>query len=153
MGRSLLRSPDQHPTDLRSNELVRRFLELQGDDLNEGLVFREFVEFEPLAKHPKSGMPLTKEFRLFFLDGKSIFWTPYWDEGDYQSETPPLEQFESLAAGIKSRFFTMDVAKKRSGESLVVELGDGQVAGLPEIADVEKFYTSLKENWPGEKSA
>jgi hypothetical protein len=44
--------------------VVGRFLELQGDDLNEGLVFREFVEFEPLTHHSKSGMPLTKEFRL-----------------------------------------------------------------------------------------
>jgi hypothetical protein len=132
--------------------VVRRFLELQDDDLNEGLVFREFVEFEPLAKHPKSGMPLTKEFRLFFLDGKSIFWTPYWNEGDYQCETPPLQQFESLAGGVKSRFFTMDVAKRLNSEWMVVELGDGQVAGLPENADVARFYDSLKENWPDRQS-
>ena len=35
-----------------------------------GLVCREFVELEPLARHSKSGMPLTKEFRLFFLDAR-----------------------------------------------------------------------------------
>ena len=46
--------------------VVHRFLELVDDDLNEGLVFREFVDFEPLTRHSKSGMPLTKEFRLFF---------------------------------------------------------------------------------------
>jgi hypothetical protein len=46
--------------------VVRRFLELQGDDLNEGLVFREFVSLEPLAIHAKSGMPLTKEWRVSF---------------------------------------------------------------------------------------
>ena len=64
--------------------VVRRFLELQGDDLSEGLVFREFIDFEPLGRHPKSGMPLTKEFRLFFLDGQPVFWTPYWEGADYQ---------------------------------------------------------------------
>ena len=58
-------------------KVVRRFLDFVEDDLNEGLVFREFVEFEPLTQHSKSGMPLTKEFRLFFLDGKPIFWTEY----------------------------------------------------------------------------
>lgn len=50
----------------------------QGDDLNEGLVFRQFVEFEPLTYHSRSGMPLTKEFRLFFLDGNVIFCIEYW---------------------------------------------------------------------------
>jgi hypothetical protein len=53
-------------------QVVRRFLDLQGEDLNEGLVFREFVAFEPLATHSKSGMPLTTEYRLFFLDGQPL---------------------------------------------------------------------------------
>lgn len=46
--------------------VVNRFIELQGKDLNEGLVFREFVEFEPLTIYSKSGMPLTKEFAFLF---------------------------------------------------------------------------------------
>jgi hypothetical protein len=128
--------------------VVRRFLELQGDDLNEGLVFREYVEFEPLGEHPKSGMPLTKEFRLFFLDGKPIFWIPYWDEGNYGELTPPVERFAPVAQDLRSRFFTMDVAKRRDGDWLIVELGDGQVAGLPENADVDGFYTALRDMWP-----
>jgi hypothetical protein len=33
--------------------IVTRFLELQGDDLNEGLVFREYVELEPLTTHSR----------------------------------------------------------------------------------------------------
>ena len=130
--------------------VVGRFLELQGDDLSEGLVFREFADFEPLGRHPKSGMPLTKEFRLFFLDGQPIFWTPYWDEGDYAGLTPPVERFAAVAGGVRSRFFTMDVAQRRDGDWLIVELGDGQVAGLPDHADVDGFYKALKVHWPDE---
>ena len=130
--------------------VVRRFLELQGDDLNEGLVFREFVEFEPLGRHPKSGMPLTKEFRLFFLDGEAVFWTSYWEEGDYAGLTPPVERFGSVAGDVRSRFFTMDVAKRQDGEWLIVELGDAQVAGLPDHADVDGFYEALLGHWPNE---
>jgi hypothetical protein len=130
--------------------VVRRFLELQGDDLNEGLVFREFVEFEPLGRHPKSGMPLTKEFRLFFLDGQPIFWTPYWEGGDYAGVTPPVERFVAVAGGVRSRFFTMDVAKRQAGDWLIVELGDAQVAGLPDHADVDSFYKALRDHWPAE---
>ena len=61
--------------------VVGRFLELQGDDLAGGLVFREFVEFEPIGVHPRSGMPLTEEYRIFWLDGRPVFWSPYWAEG------------------------------------------------------------------------
>ena len=52
--------------------VVRKFLELQGDDLNEGLVFREFVPLKVVGTHPKSGMPLAAEFRIFWLLGKPI---------------------------------------------------------------------------------
>ena len=124
--------------------VVKRFIELQGDDLNEGLVFREFVEFHPLAAHSKSQMPLTKEFRVFFLDGELIDCFEYWDEGDYFENRPPEKIFGDVAKQIKSRFFTMDIAQRIDGEWLIVELGDGQVAGLPDNADVTKFYQSLR---------
>lgn len=123
--------------------VVQRFVDLQGEDLNEGLVFREFVQFEPLVVHSKSGMPLTQEFRLFFLDQRPILTTDYWDEGDYNGAKPPLDFFSAIAAQIKSRFFTMDVARTVSGDWLIVELGDGQVAGLPDRADTEAFYKAF----------
>jgi len=71
--------------------VVRRFLELQGEDLYGGLVFREFVEFEPLTTHSRSGMPLTREYRFFVLDGEPFFWAEYWEEGDYGGDPPPLD--------------------------------------------------------------
>ncbi len=123
--------------------VVTRFLALQGDDLSEGLVFREFVPFEPLTQHPKSGMPLTREFRLFFLDGTLLLAAAYWDEGEYGDLQPPVERFADIARSVQSRFFTMDVAKRLDGEWLIVELGDGQVAGLPEQADLMTFYQGL----------
>lgn len=129
--------------------VVRRFLDLQGPDLAGGLVFREFVEFEPVGRHPRSGMPLTLEYRLFFLDGWPLLVTPYWEGVDYEGAGPPVERFAALAAGVRSRFFTMDVARKRDGDWLVVELGDGQVAGLPDDADVGAFYRGLTDGLAG----
>lgn len=124
-----------------------RFLELQGDDLSGGLVLREFVDFEPLGQHTRSGMPLTREFRLFFLDGEPIQVSRYWDQdeyqGAYQGEMPPLAHFTRLAASIKSRFFAMDVAKTVAGEWLIVELGDAQVSELPADADAGEFFAAL----------
>lgn len=123
--------------------VVRRFLELQGDDLNEGLIFREFIEFEPLATHSQSGMPLTQEFRLFFLDGRPILCAEYWDEGEYRAAVPPVDRFIATAHKVRSRFFTMDIANRSDGDWMIVELGDGQVAGLPDNANAYEFYRAI----------
>ena len=123
--------------------VVWRLVELQDEDLNEGLVFREFIEFEPLGKHPKSGIPLTREYRIFWLDGEPIYWTRYWEGADYGGQRPPIEQFREVAKTIKSRFFTMDIAKRLDGDWMIIELGDGQVAGLPDHADIREFYIRL----------
>ena len=131
-----------------AGRVTRRFLELQGDDLNVGLVFREFAALEPLATHSRSGMPLTREHRLFFLDGDLLLSSRCWDEGDYPEEAPPLDHFQTLARKIGSRFFTMDVAKKMDGGWLVVELGDAQVAELSVSADPEAFYAGLSKHSP-----
>ena len=108
-------------------------------------MFREFVEFEPVGRHPRSGMPLTLEYRIFFLDGRPLLVSPYWEGVAYEGQGPPVQRFAALAAGVRSRFFTMDVAKKKDGEWMVMELGDGQVAGLPDDADVDAFYRGLAE--------
>jgi hypothetical protein len=133
--------------------VVRRFVELQGSDLNEGLVFREYVSLEPLTTHSRSGMPLAKEFRIFYLDNVAIYWTNYWDEGDYQDSKPPIDRFQSIAQDVRSRFFTMDIALRVDGEWTIVELGDGQVAGLPDTADPLAFYERLRDNWPAPASS
>ncbi len=128
--------------------VVTRFLGLQGDDLNEGLVFREFVEFEPVGVHPRSGMPLTEEYRAFWLDGRPIFSSPYWAEGEYGSTEPPWGRNADVAADVRSRFFTMDLARRRDGDWMIVELGDAQVSGLPRGSDAGRFHGALREHWP-----
>lgn len=123
--------------------VVDRFLELRGNTLNEGLVFREFEELEFLTHHSKSQMPLTKEFRVFFAFQKMVAITNYWEEGDYDGEKPDLEEFITIAKNIESNFFTMDIAQKKDSNWLIMELGDGQVAGLPDDVDKSEFYKNL----------
>ena len=113
--------------------------------MNKGLVFRKFEDLEFLTNHSKSKMPLTKEFRLFFLHGKLIQAFNYWDEGDYGNTKPDLDIFKEVGKRIKSNFFTMDIAKKKNGDWIIMELGDGQVSGLPDNADKTSFYKTLTE--------
>jgi hypothetical protein len=126
--------------------VIENFVELQNTDLNEGLVIREFVELNDLTIHSKSGMPLKQEYRLFFLNGQLLGCYEYWEEGEYSAEEhPPLGLFKDIAKGIKSNFFSMDIAKTKKGEWIIIELGDGQVAGFPDKVDRLKFYDLARQ--------
>ena len=126
--------------------VVRNFLAWQGEDLNGGLVFREFVELVSLGAHPQSGMPLTEEYRVVVLRGEILSCFPYWDADDYAVSTPPpLTWLRSIATRVDSRFFTMDVARRTDGGWIVVELGDAQVAGFPDHVDAGALIRSLCE--------
>ena len=129
-----------------ARRVIRRFLQLQGDDLQGGIVLREYVELEMLTTHSRSGMPLAREFRIFVLRGNPLMVTPYWEEGEYGDELPDLAPFLPIIRQIQSPFFTMDIAKCADGRWIIMELGDGQVAGLPEPANVFEFYRALYES-------
>lgn len=123
--------------------VVRRFIELQGEDLNEGLVFREFLPLKRIGTHPLSGMPLSAEFRIFWLDAEPLLSHRYWAElGPFESPLP-FDDLRVVAEQIPSRFFSMDVAFLDSGEVTIVELGDGQVAGLPSPNLAPEFFRRL----------
>jgi hypothetical protein len=88
-------------------------------------------------------MPLTKEFRIFFLDGSPLFSARYWPGEEYGELRAPLDELAGLAARLRSRFYTMDVARRTDGTWRIVEIGDGQVSALPEDADPTQFYRAL----------
>jgi len=125
--------------------VVRRFVELQGEDLNEGLVFREYVPLKIVGKHPKSGLPLAAEFRTFWLDGAPLLAHRYWGDLTAFDTELPLAALRDIAARIPSRFFSMDVAFKDDGSWTIIELGDGQVAGLPAPQLAPDFFQRLAQ--------
>ncbi|MHB9108508.1 MAG: ATP-grasp domain-containing protein [Armatimonadota bacterium] len=129
----------------QAEQVIRRFLELQDEDLQGGLVIREYVPLEMLTTHSRSGMPLAMEYRIFFYRREPLQVYCYWEEGEYGEELPDITPFLPVARRVESPFFTMDVAKRADGGWMIVELGDGQVAGLPELADVRTFYRKIAE--------
>lgn len=126
-----------------AKKVIDRFIELQAEMLEGGIVLREFVELEIIGEHPLSKMPLANERRLFFFNHQLIANFDYWDEAVYHSDDIPLHDFVTLAQKIESSFFTMDIAKRNDGEWIVMELGDGQVSGLPTKIDLNTFYEQL----------
>ncbi len=127
-----------------AHKVVNRFLQLQGDDLNEGIVLRQYVPLKILGQHPKSGTPLAAEFRIFWLDGRPIMADPYWGKlTTHDVQLLPLVDLTSIARQVPSLFFSMDVAFLEDGSWTIVELGDGQVSGLPDDANAIDFYLRL----------
>jgi ATP-grasp domain, R2K clade family 2 len=123
---------------------INNLIQLRDKYLNEGIVIREFIELNDLAIHSKSGMPLTEEYRLFFCNKKLVGIYDYWEEGEYSFSKPDTTEFEEIAKQIESNFFTMDIARQKNGALIIIELGDGQVAGLPDKTDRNEFYKQLK---------
>lgn len=122
-------------------KVIHRFLELQGEGLTGGVVLRRFMPLDIIGEHPRSKMPLGREWRIFVCRGQ-IFPTPYWGQSD--GDAPELTRFGQAMAEVSSAFWTMDVARTEVGEWIVLELGDGQVSGLPEGTDFAEFYGWLR---------
>lgn len=135
----------KHASDINSlKQSINKLIELRDKYLNEGIVIREFVGLNDLTIHSKSGMPLTEEYRLFFCNKKLVGIYNYWEEGEYSFPKPDIKVFEEIAKGVESNFFSMDIARQKNGTLIIIELGDGQVAGLPDSADRNEFYKRLK---------
>ncbi len=128
----------------QAERVVRRFLELQGEFLVGGVVLREFLDLKSVGTHPQSGLPLTAEWRVFVLEGRPFFVAPYWDGADYHDLQPDLDFIRERAKTIPSCFFSLDVAQTKGGEWIVIEVGDGQVSGLPSTDLAPAFYEALK---------
>lgn len=126
-------------------KISNTFLSLRGNALNKGLVYREFLPLAHLVNHSQSDMPLSLEYRLFYFKNELLYAAEYWEEGEYQIEKPNFVPFNALAKAVKSNFFTMDIAQKENGDWIVMELGDGQVSGLPARVNINDFYQKLKE--------
>lgn len=126
---------------------VMNLIELRGMRFTGGLVFREFVKFDGLSCDPLEGAPNFNEFRAFWYgeygNKKLIYNTQY--RGHPAAPKPDWSAWEHVANKVRSRFFTMDLAKRSSdGEWMIIELGDGQVAGLPTEDDPNSFYRALR---------
>jgi hypothetical protein len=114
--------------------VVSRFLELQGESIIGGLVFREYI---PLARADGQ----IKEWRAFILDGEPLGCWPRFAIKDHRP--PPAVLLKAVARSLPARFATADFAQSETGRWIVVETGDGQVSGMPDAAPVADMFLAL----------
>jgi hypothetical protein len=125
-------------------------IELQTDPLigPQGLVFRRY---EPLVTYEvgNNGLNFTNEYRCFFYKGRLLCFAYYWTmavnvERELSSEGYLFAVEMGRIVADYSNFYVIDIAEKASGGWVVVEVNDGQMAGLSEN-NPHILYDNLKQ--------
>lgn len=120
------------------------------------IVAREYVPLKRLGCWDGKSCPVSMEFRLFFYGSRMLSSGFYWPVDDAGLSSPPdasiipssllSEAAERVSPNIP--FFTLDVAQKEDGNWVVIEISDGQRAGLSEN-DPEMMYSNLYKSLRG----
>lgn len=117
--------------------VVGRFVELQGAFLTGGLVLRAFEPFVAGG-----------EARVWWVEGEAVLTTAHPDTPDTPNvpDRDPIRELPSLREAVGRlglRWVTTDLALREDGVWRVVEVGDGQVSGLPAGAEAGELFASL----------
>lgn len=115
----------------RLASVVGRFVELQGDFLAGGVVLRAYESFVPGG-----------EARVWWVDGEAVLVTAHPDT-PAQVPSPGLDAVGEAVRDLGCRWVTTDMALRDDGVWRVVEVGDGQVSGLPAGHDGEDVFAAL----------
>jgi len=133
-------------------EALQVYLRLQDDFslASQEIYVRQYI---PLKKMDEGngGQPITMEFRFFVLYGQVVSGGYYWSSNLGQlKEVPsptvvPQEFLQKAINMVKNNipFFVIDVVQTESGDWLVVDLNDGQMAELFEN-DPNVLYKNMK---------
>lgn len=141
--------------DFRSASNIAAELMCDGLIGQQGVIIRKYEPLETFETSV-SGLPFTNEWRTFFLGDSLLSYGYYW--GSISDDTKvkmAQEDFEKNGLSIarecarlvspKIPFCAIDIAKTKSGQWMVVELNDGQQAGLNSTINPDSLYTNLKK--------
>jgi hypothetical protein len=115
----------------------------------QGVVVREYVPLKKVGEGI-NGLPITKEWRCFFLGETLLSSGYYWashpecHQGDLPEEGKQLAIKVAKIIAKKTNFFVLDVAEAESGDWLIIEVNDGQMSGLSDN-NPDVLYYQLKE--------
>jgi hypothetical protein len=118
--------------------VISRFRELQGDSLVGGLVFKAYIPLQPTGA-------LAHEYRAFFV-GRQV--VGCWPRSSLAREldAPPAELMAQVAVNVPSLFASADFGVDKSGRWWLLEVGDGQVSGLPEPQAASQVFAALADH-------
>lgn len=124
-------------TDEELNNYIDKFKQLRGNLYTGGIVLKQYVELDKKKGH-------THEFRAFYTKGKQII--VYANSGNKEDKIPyeTIQLYPiKLLLSSKSNFYTVDFARLSNGEYTVIEIGDGQVSGIPSKKEAIALYNGF----------
>lgn len=138
---------DTHMFASTKAEAIAVAVRLGQDDLigTQKLLVREFVPLVTLETGI-NGLPFANEHRCFFLGeallSTGFYWTQSEQTGVLAPEGLAVARRAAKAIAQKATFFAIDVAEKQDGGWTVIEVNDGQMAGLS-LNDPTVLYGEL----------
>jgi hypothetical protein len=125
----------------QATAVVARMVELQQDTLNGGIVLRRFETFTSEA-----------EARVWWVDSFPVSVTAHPGTPGGHPD-PDLTRIAPLVKALGCPFITTDLALRADGQWRVVEVGDGQVSGLPDGADPKLLFKRMvTQRWASSRA-
>lgn len=120
--------------------VINEFIRLQdadGNGIEGGIVIREFENFNKDLG----------EARVWWVNSSPVLTTPHPDNPEKIPVIGAdfLEELSSSVKALGSPFITTDIAVLLDGSLRVVEVGDGQVSGLPVNQPAEALWDALSK--------
>lgn len=139
-------------------EAIQVYGRLSNDGLigDQDIYIRKYVPLNKLGEG-LNGLPISEEYRFFFLYGKPIaggfYWLSHLDDlpplvtSRLSCENVPKAFLERISTclGTNAAFVVVDVARTAEGGWIVVEINDGQMSG-PSCVDPEYLYAQIRDN-------
>lgn len=116
------------------NHWMNEFYQYRGNLLTKGICIKEYLNL----KYYNSK---TNEYRVFYINNK-IASISRNSSQDIKCPLPP-DNLINKYSSIDSPFYTIDYMELENGEWKIIECGDGQVSGLSDQQDYNKFYKVL----------
>lgn len=112
-------------------------------------VVREYLDLRILddKKYPDM-VQIGYEFRFFYFMNKLVGYGPYWYMlGDYKLDnwTKVVEITDEIAKKINVPFISIDMAQKKDGSWVLIEINDGQESGFVGVSAIT-LWNSIIEN-------
>jgi len=127
---------------------VAQRLKEDGDLQEQGVVFRRYVPLRTFEVI-RNGLPVTNEWRFYYYRTERLGYGYYWSISDAHASAQVSSGAVALAdqiAAIAARFatfFTLDLAETSTGDWILIELNDGQMAS-PGEHDWDQLYRHLR---------
>lgn len=123
-----------------ASRVIDRFRELQGDSLVGGVVFKAYVPLRPV------GEP-ADEHRAFIVGGEIVGCWPR-TQAAARHAGPPEELLAEVATKTPSPFASADFGIDDAEHWWLLEVGDGQVSGLPSENVAASLFQALAAHVP-----